>query len=108
MKVKDIFTDKFYEEHGDIDVYQDCLDIDGIAYCGNKLTKQGKAHYKHLLNLNCKIGKAWGYPCVWVLVNGEQNDEQLAKDVMGMFYDMAGYCTEEEYDKWFVERSIEQ
>ena len=101
MKVADMFTDEWYDEYGDIDVYQDCIDLDGVAFCGATLTEAGKKHFESVLDLEVEKGKCWGYPCIWVKVDGQPDDEMLAEMVMELFWACAGYCTEEEWNKWF-------
>ena len=105
MKVKDMFTNEWYDKYGDIDVYQDCLDIDGVAYCGEKLTEEGKKEWGDVLDLGVYINNPpsidYGYPEAVVEVDDLPNCEHLAKRVMELFWACAGYCTEDEWDKWF-------
>ena len=101
MKVRDMFTEEFSNLVGDIDVYQDCLDLDGVAFDGAFLTEEGKQKWASVLDLEIEGGHCWGYPCIWVKVDGLPNDTKLAKKVNELFWAAAGYCTEEEWNKWF-------
>ena len=101
MKVRDMFTKDFYDLVGDIDVYQDCIDEDGVAFGGVLLTSEGKKHFAKVMNLEVEKGFCWGYPCIWVKVDGVPNDIKLAHKVNELFWAAAGYCTEEEWNKWF-------
>lgn len=98
MKVRDLL-----EQDIDIDVVDNVCEELWIAFCGPmKLTKEGMK----------KFGDVLDFPVS--LVNGnvaiiDVDDESegtwehkldLAKE---MFDSMAGYCTSEEYDKWFEE-----
>lgn len=101
LKVRELF-DKPGDALDDFDIYQDCLDIDGVAFCPPlRLTDEGKAHYSKYLDL--EVDFADDKQNAWVLVDHLKNGEKLAEGVMEMFCDAAGYCSEEDYAKWFKE-----
>ena len=100
MKIKDMFTKEWYEEYGDIDVYDSDYDTEGIAFCGALLTPRGEEHFKGLLELEVEVGENFLGPCVWVQTGGDWN---LCKAAEELFWDVAGYCDEDDWDAWFVE-----
>jgi hypothetical protein len=101
LKVKELF-DKPGDVLDDFDIYQDCLDIDGVAFCPPlRLTDEGKAHYRKYLDLEVDFDDE--KQNAWVLVDHLKNGEKLAEGVMEMFWDAAGFCSEKDYDKWFCD-----
>lgn len=87
----------FLKLNDDIDVSDDYADDFCIAYCGPmELTEEGEKEFSDILDLNITV-----YPqyCEAV-VNGIENGVQHMR-VAKFFYALAGYCTEESYDKWF-------
>lgn len=82
----------------DIDIYVD--GIDGIAYCGETLTEEGEKVFKEALELPM-------YGCY--VISDDDNDYDLLEKGEGrlqlawdMLTGMAGYCSCDDYDKWFI------
>lgn len=91
-----------YED--DIGVYDNYCEELGIAYCGNKLTSAGEEHFAEALALPViEIRK--DVAIIGVDMPGLKTKEiehrlKIAKD---FFESAAGYCSAENYDRWFQE-----
>lgn len=95
MKVRDIITSNFF--HGDIDVCDDYDERAWIAYCGEKLTDEGMKEFAVALDRPC-----WFNVVNKTLIIECENGKQ-AQAVQDLFFAMGGYCTVNEYEKWFTE-----
>ena len=109
LKLRDILTQDMYEKYGDMDVYSDCIDEGAPAWCGNFLTEEGKKHYAKVLELDAEIQTEYhdgATPWYSIVVKTNHlpspTDERMWDKAQGLFGDMAGYCSEEEYDKYFT------
>lgn len=102
IKVKDMFTQEFYNEHCDIDVYDDVCEELGIAFCGALLTDKAKNAYADVLEDEVEIGDN-----AIVLINHlpEGVWQVHLKHLKKLFYDCAGYGPADEYDDYFMEVS---
>ena len=81
----------------DIDVYDDYDESLGIAYCGPMaLTDEGEKEFGRVMDLEVTIP----YDVAIVHVN---DDEELLDIAVRLFCSLAGYCTADEYDRWFKE-----
>ena len=102
MKLKDILTTETWDKFGDMDVYNDVTDSEYPAWCGTIFTKEGREHFAEALELEADIRVVWGYPSIVVLTDGEnwKHNNALVRD---LFDDMGGFCTEEEYERWFTD-----
>lgn len=91
--------------HNDIDVYDDVCEELGIAYCGGyKLTKEGKEKFKDALELEIEADENPKYPVAIVYVDDKEGVwQKKLKSAKEFFYSIAGYCSDEDFDKWFVE-----
>ena len=101
MKVRDLF-----ELGLDIDVYDNVCEELAIAFCmdGMELTEAGEDRFEEVLEYPCEIkGDPKVYRWVLVDVDGYHWKDRLAK-AKDFFWSAAGYCTCEEYDKWFKEK----
>lgn len=81
----------------DVDIYVD--GIDGIAYCGERLTNEGEKHFARALDLPMD-GHA-------VISNDDADyDEDNENSALQLAWELlaggAGYCSCEDYDKWFI------
>jgi len=95
MKVKD-----FIKMDIDMDVYDNICDELGIAFVGPQaLTKEGKEYFKEVLDYEITINKA-GNAIVDVDKDDWEDRLQKAKE---FFESCAGYCPEEDYNKWFTD-----
>lgn len=91
MKVKDLFD----IEDIDIDVCDDYDERCFIAFCGGyALTDEGKERFKVALDIPINhIQNIIGLHCE------NSKEAQACKD---LFESVAGYCSEKDFDKWFV------
>lgn len=100
MKVKDLIAQEI-----DIDVYDDVCDELGIACCGPiTLTPEGKAKFEEVLDFDVELHNN-GEDTVAIVkvdVPGDEWERRLAL-AKEFFESAAGYCTCEEYDKWFAD-----
>lgn len=94
MKIKDFIT-----IDQDADVYDNVCEELGIAFCGPlKLKKEGKREFADVLEYDIK-----DYGGVWV-VNIDFDDwEDRLEKAKHFFHAAAGYCEDEEWDRWFKE-----
>ena len=112
MIIKDMFTKEFFAKYGDVDVYNDVTDEQAPAFSGQELTPEGLEHYKEVLELEVEIHEdTWrdGSPYNYVIVKVDDCvcGSNLWHKYWGManelFCDAAGYCTVEEYERYFRE-----
>ena len=113
MKVKDLFT----TELECADVYENIADEIGIAFdcAGNDpLTDEGKKYFKVALNMEVKairngmIVIDTEKHCKDKGINLDNYDfesrDSIPKDILkliDLFWAYAGYCSTEEWNKWF-------
>ena len=102
--VKDLLEK--YEEVGDIDVYDDYDERIGIAYCGTQLTEKGKEKFKEVLDFPVFFANEISPSCPYIVITTDEmgTDEEIERKLdlaAAMFYGMAGYCPENEYDELF-------
>lgn len=97
MKVRD-----FIKQEIDIDVYDNVCEEIGIAFCGSlELTEVGESEFADVLEYDIEI-----YPeCAVVDIDDEEEEvwECRLKRAKKFFNAAAGYCSDENYKKWFVE-----
>lgn len=116
MLVKDLFKK---ELSLNVDVYENIADLIGIAFCGNtELTDEGKKHFSKALHFPIeRIDKSM------LVIDTEKyyNDKKINLDkydfddkipagvqnLIDLFWSVAGYCSVEEYVKWFINASSE-
>ena len=98
MKVKELLTMDI-----DVDVFDDVCDSLAIAFCGPaELTEAGKEHFAKALEMDCGFNKI-GYCIVHVDDPDEKTWTRNLKQAKELFYGLAGYCSEADYNKWFKE-----
>lgn len=108
MTIRELMTrPDYYEAYGDMDVFNDCIDEDAPAWCGQCLTDEGVAHYTELyaplLDTEVEIGQnMYGY-FIDVKINDCSDYNKRWRAVCKLFADAAGYCDEDEYEAWFAE-----
>ncbi len=94
---------KYLDRKGDdVDVFVD--GIDSIAYCPTtKFTPEGKAYFKEALE-KCYVDD---YDDVVMWDNDETDDEDgvpaCAHLAWELFASLAGYCSVDNFSKWFKE-----
>ena len=102
MKVQDLL--EVYKGSA-IDVYDNYTEELAVAYCGEKLTAEGKERFAEVLEMEIE---ALYDDSVIIAVDQEHGKSMaecerrlaLAKE---MFYGMAGYCSESDFNRWFCE-----
>lgn len=98
MKVKD-----FIKIEQDIDVFDNVCEELAIAFCGAiKLTKEGKKKFADVLEYDIDVRKSFLADVAVIDIDYDDWKDRLKK-AKEFFYSVAGYCSEENYDKWFVE-----
>lgn len=92
LTVKELLTKDI-----DIDVYDDYDETIRIAFCGPMgLTDEGNKKFGDILDTEVKI---YG-DCAVICVN---DDIMKLNKLYKLFVSLAGYCSNEDYIKWFVE-----
>ena len=117
MLVKDLFK---RELSFNVDVYENIADLIGIAFCGETaLTDEGKEHFSKALRFPIKrIDKSM------LVIDTEKyyNDKKINLDkydfeetfpsgvqnLIDLFWAVAGYCSCEDYEKWFISDTAEE
>lgn len=96
MKVRE-----FIRREDDIDVYDDVCEELGIAFCGPlKLRAEGRLEFIDVLNYEIDVDEA--HCCAIVHVDGPNWKSRL-KRAKTFFYAAAGYCADDDYQRWFLE-----
>ena len=104
MKVRDLI-----EQEISIDVYDDFCDEIAIAFDGPLvLTHEGEWHFWDVLNYEVKLYSHGGDIHAVVCVDDENEEVRVRrlKKASEFFYAQAGYCSQEDYDKWFYTEGI--
>lgn len=103
MKVKEFIEMWADGTHSDVDVYDDVCEEIGIAYCGGiKLTKKGKEEFEDVLDYEIDPDEE-NYIAIIHVDDEEGIWQKKLKKAKQFFYSAAGYCADEDYQKWFVE-----
>lgn len=102
MKVKELI--EYLERIGeDVDVYDDVCDEIGIAFCGGiKLTEEGTKKFEEVLDYNVDVDIT-AHTAIIHVDDEEGIWQKKLKKAKQFFYSAAGYCADEDYQKWFVE-----
>ena len=92
----------------DVDVYDDVCEELAVCYCGCiKLTREGKKHFKDVLNYTIDVNDSIsGNEVPWAIVNVDDEEgvwQEKLKKAKEFFYSAAGYCSDVDYKKWFKE-----
>lgn len=99
MKVKDLI-----EMKTEVDIYDNYTEELAVAYCGTQLTEEGKKQYADVLEF--EIESLTGEIAIIKIDDDKSDNKTLEKRLlkaMKLFYGMAGYCSTEEYDKYFMD-----
>lgn len=90
-------------EHEDIDVYDNVCEELAIAYCGTQLTEAGKEQFKEVLEYEIEVDTdpRWAQATVDVDEAEGVWQHKLAQ-ASALFYSMAGYCKDTDWNKWFI------
>lgn len=85
----------------DVDIVDDVCEDLRIAFIGpQKLTKEGRNHFASVLDYEVDVDEEAG-TAVLMIGNSKYWKSKLEK-AKELFYGAAGYCSMEDYDKWFV------
>ena len=93
----------------DIDVYDDVCEELGIAFCGPlELTEEGKKKFAEVLDYELTLvpHSYGGFPAYIVHVDDPDDnvwEDRLAK-AKEFFEAAAGYCSEDDFESWFVDQ----
>lgn len=99
MTIKDLLEDVEIT----MDVVDDYDESCWIAYDGEQLTDEGMEHFKDILDLHVTL-KTYGNGVPLGIIDiPDGNEEETVAKVRDLFETFAGYCSEEEYEK-FVKR----
>lgn len=91
----------------DTDIAVDGFDF-VIAYCGTGLTDEGREYFSRALALPMYVSERSGKVCPCVVsdndedYDGDNEDSALAL-ACSLLAGMAGYCSCEDYDRWFTD-----
>jgi hypothetical protein len=99
MKVRD-----FIQLENDIDVYDDVCEELGICFCGAMgLTEDGEKVWADVMDYDMELDISGQF--VTAIVHVDDDDEKTwkrrLKRAKEFFYSAAGYCADEDYNKWF-------
>lgn len=98
MKVRD-----FIKREEDIDVYDNVCEELGIAFCGPlRLKKEGEEKFDEVLDYDIEINVGPRYSVAIIDIDKDDWERRLKK-AKEFFYAAAGYCADEDYQKWFEE-----
>ena len=97
MKVRELMRQDI-----DIDVYDKVTDELGIAFCGAmELTEEGEKEWGDVLEYDFTLENGFGGIIAMIDVDGDDWEERVSR-AKAFFYSLAGYCSSDDYDKWFV------
>ena len=98
MKVKDFINIDY-----DIDVYDNVVEELGIAFCGPlELKAEGKRKFAEVLDYDIEIHTDPRYSVAIIDIDKDDWELRLQK-AKEFFYSAAGYCADEDFQKWFKE-----
>lgn len=98
MEITGIKINEFIRMDIDIDVVDDVEDDFCIAFCGPlELTDEGAEHFSEVLEYPCIVLNQ----CAVVRIDFADWKRRL-RLVKEFFCAAAGYCLEEDYERWFV------
>ena len=103
MTIRDLINQEI-----DIDVYDEVCEELSIAFCGPQmLTDDGEKEFADIMDYAVEINphSYGGYPAAIVLIDDPDDSvwEYRLDRVKRFFYGAAGYCSCEDYDRWFKE-----
>lgn len=101
MKIADMFTQGWFDEHGGVDIINDVTDEWAPAFCGLELTEDGKARFSDVLGVKIHLANNSTVECELDALGDEW--ERAWNEIVLLFEAAAGYVDEETYNKWFVD-----
>lgn len=91
----------------DVDVCDDYDESCNIAYCGTQLTADGEKEFDDVLQLELidesVLKQQIADGCVVLCVDRFRNAEKIVKRLSELFCCMAGFVSEELWNRWFVD-----
>ena len=93
-------------EEQDIDVYNDVWDDEGVAIClPLHFTDECLREFADVLELEVEVKPQWGYESLVVQLDKLPDNEQskMRRRLNVFLWAQAGYCSCEDWDKWFKE-----
>jgi hypothetical protein len=96
MTVKNLISQEI-----DIDCYDDVCEELGIAFCGPmQLTKAGLAKFAEVLTYPVTLTN----DCAIIHIDDKEGVwQKKLRKAKEFFYSLAGYCSSDDYEKWFIE-----
>lgn len=95
----------FIKQEIDIDVYDDVTEGFGICFVGPLwLTDKGKRHFAEVPDLEIEMHEESGNAVVKIDDCEESVWQKRLDQVKELFYAAAGYCSKDDYIKWFTEQ----
>lgn len=88
----------------DIDIYDNVTDEDLICLCCPlELTSEGEKEWGDVLDYSVDVTRDSGYYSAECICDDDPNIkwETKVKKLNQFLYSVAGYCSDEDYDKWF-------
>lgn len=96
MKLEEMMTGIDF----DVDVCDDYMDDLNVAFCPPTcLTEAGREKFKDILDLDVRVNKSHSYALV--LIDDKENCGYLHKMLTDFVWSLAGYCSDEDWNKWF-------
>lgn len=90
----------------DIDVYNNVIDGGGVAYCPPLyFTEEGLQEFQEVLQYQINVDEE--DQTAWIICDDEEAVIPWKIKVYKaekLFWSMAGYCSEDDYNKWFVSK----
>lgn len=103
MTIRDLIQQEI-----DIDVYDDVCEELSIAFCGpQEFTDDGRREFEDIMDYTVEINPHSYGGIQAAIICIDDPDEAVLKHklnrVKKFFYSAAGYCSVENYEKWFGE-----
>lgn len=92
----------------DIDVYNNITDDEAVALvCPMELTEEGEQEWGDVLNYIVEVNTDGNYSYAICICDDNPNIKWQTKKkrLTNFLWSAAGYCSEENYDKWFLDES---
>lgn len=101
MNTEYMTVEVLMDKNIDADVGNKVLDIEIPAFCGPiKILPKAKKEWADVLNQTVTIHYSQdNYQTTWIMLNAE-NEEDVRR-ARRFFLALAGYCSQENFDKWF-------
>ena len=100
MKVKE-----FIKLNADIDVYDDVCEELGICFCGPMLmTEEGEKRFAEVLDYEIELDFSGSIKTAVIHIDGDDGNgwKKRLRKAEEFFYSAAGYCADEDFQKWFI------